>query len=52
MTEVKHLTDLEHQALRALVAEYGPEYIIEVVQDIGFDLAVDEYDAAIARGDI
>ena len=36
-------------ALAALVREYGPEYIIDVVQFIGFELAENEYNQAIAR---
>ena len=35
----KLLTTLERKALAALVREYGPEYIIDVVQLIGFSFA-------------
>ncbi len=46
----KLLTTLERKALAALVREYGPEYIIDVVQFIGFELAENEYNQATKEG--
>lgn len=40
--EPKELTDFEHQCLMALVIEYGPEHIAELVADMAASLAEDE----------
>jgi hypothetical protein len=41
-TDSKELTDFEHQCLIALVIEYGPDHIAELVADIAASLAEDE----------